>query len=178
LYKKIKLLFSYYGESVIAFVQEFQRNSLLTNVNLYFNNCLDSVLEIMTNLLPLFTNINSIGIDSKNSCRDVLDQLQCEYSELAIPMLTSARILFAKLFAVSTGKLNNYDFFILIISYNCRDTWFCDWLHLPREDGKSRVLFLCGFKHQGRSASHSHSHFISHVKKVCTINFALPNGDQ
>jgi hypothetical protein len=49
----------------------------------------------MTNFLPMFTNINAIDIDSKNS--DVLDQLQNEYSELAIPMFNSAHVLFAEL---------------------------------------------------------------------------------
>jgi hypothetical protein len=47
----------------------------------------------MTNFLPLFTNINSIQIGKF----DVLDQLQSEYSELAMPMFTSARVLLAKL---------------------------------------------------------------------------------
>jgi hypothetical protein len=45
----------------------------------------------MNNYLPLFTSINSIGIVNL----DVLDKLQCEYSELAIPLLTSAQILYS-----------------------------------------------------------------------------------
>jgi hypothetical protein len=88
LYKLDLLILSTFDESVIAFLQKFQQNSLLDNVNLYFNNCSDILLQIVANFLPLFANINSITIGNP----DVLDELQCEYSELAIP-LTSARIL-------------------------------------------------------------------------------------
>jgi hypothetical protein len=87
----IKVLFRNYNESVLAFLQKFQQNSLLDNVNLCFYDCLNVLLQMMT--LPLFTNINSIEINRSV----VLDQLQSEYFELAIPMLASARILIAKL---------------------------------------------------------------------------------
>jgi hypothetical protein len=48
----------------------------------------------MTNFLPLFTSIDTITITNS----DVLDKLQCEYSELAIaiPMLATARHLIAE----------------------------------------------------------------------------------
>jgi hypothetical protein len=65
-------------------------------VNLCFNDCPDFLM--MTNFLPLFTSINSIEICGDNSA--VLGQLQSEYSDeskLAIPLLTSARILLAEL---------------------------------------------------------------------------------
>jgi hypothetical protein len=88
----LKLLFSNFDEPVAAFLQQFQRNSLLTNVNLDFKDCLDFLPQIMTNFVPLFTNINSIEIDSDNLA--VLDQLQS--AELAIPMFTSARVLIAE----------------------------------------------------------------------------------
>jgi 4'-phosphopantetheinyl transferase EntD len=56
----------------------------------------------MTNFVPLFTNINSIGIDVDDDAHDsqvseVLNLIQNEHSKLAIPMLTSARVLCAKL---------------------------------------------------------------------------------
>jgi hypothetical protein len=68
----------------------------------------------MTNFMPLFTNINSIGISNHNS--DILVQLQNGYSELATPMLTSARLLLSEL--VSTSKLkhiNNHNFSFSVI---------------------------------------------------------------
>jgi hypothetical protein len=89
------ILFSNFDDPVIAFLQKFQRNSLFTNVNLNFYRCTDLMLHIMTNFVPLFASINSIRIDSDDS--DVLYQLQSEYSELAMPMLTSPRVLFARL---------------------------------------------------------------------------------
>jgi hypothetical protein len=55
----------------------------------------------MTNFVPLFTDINSIQILWGNL--PVLDKLQTEYSQLAIPMLASAQVLIAEL--VSTRKL-------------------------------------------------------------------------
>jgi hypothetical protein len=65
--------------------------------------------------MPLFTNINSIGISNHNS--DILVQLQNGYSELATPMLTSARLLLSEL--VSTSKLkhinNNHNFSFSVI---------------------------------------------------------------
>jgi hypothetical protein len=89
----MKILFSNFDKSVICFLQKFQQNSLLTNVNvcIQIHDHTDLLLQIVTNLMPLFTNINSIGIFNP----DVLDQLQCEYSELAIPMFTSVLVLLA-----------------------------------------------------------------------------------
>jgi hypothetical protein len=53
----------------------------------------DFLPQIMTNFVPLFTDINSIQISSGNLA--VVDQLQSNYSQLAIPMLKSARVLIA-----------------------------------------------------------------------------------
>jgi hypothetical protein len=47
-----------------------------------------------------------------------------------------------------------------IFSYNFNDSWYCDWLHIPREDGKPRILFLDGCKQHG---------LIEHIKKVWEI---------
>jgi hypothetical protein len=49
----------------------------------------------MTNFMPLFTNINSIANAIMNSA--VFDKLQNEYSDMAIPMFTSATLLLAEL---------------------------------------------------------------------------------
>jgi hypothetical protein len=44
----------------------------------------------MANLLPLFTNINSISLIGADA---PLPLLQNEYAELAMPMLASAKVL-------------------------------------------------------------------------------------
>jgi hypothetical protein len=152
-----KLLFSTFNASVIAFLQEFQPNSLLTNVNL---ECSEFLLQNMANFLPLVT-VNSIKFNSYDL--KLLDQVQCEYFELAIPLLTSARILIARL--VFTSKLLKKNF-----SYNCRDSWFSGWLNTPREDGKPRVLILGGYQDDEYDRfSHSHFYLIQYIKKVCKI---------
>jgi hypothetical protein len=107
---KLITLFSNYGECAVAFLQKLEQNSLLINVHLCFYFCSEYLLQIMTNFLPLFTSVNSIATENP----DVLDKLQSEYSELAIPMLTSAQHLITVL--VFTKKLykNNYIFYINI----------------------------------------------------------------
>jgi hypothetical protein len=70
-------------------MQEFQHNSLLTNVNLrfgYYN--LDCLPQFMAIFWPLFTNINSIKIEA-----GALDDMQCAHFDLAKPLLASARII-------------------------------------------------------------------------------------
>jgi hypothetical protein len=90
-----KSIFSNCDNAVIRFLQEFQRNSLLTNVNL---NLISSICnperfpQFMTNLWPLFTHIKAIKFDSAT-----LEAIQCEHFELAKPLLASARILHAEL---------------------------------------------------------------------------------
>jgi hypothetical protein len=109
----------------------------------------------MTNFLPLFTNISTINVNC-----DMLDLIQNEHAELAMPMLTATQVLLARLVsshALTRQKYNNHRFF----SYDKLDNWFCDWLHTPREDGNPRVLLLLGDE-----GSFSHSRFIRHVKKV------------
>jgi hypothetical protein len=69
----------------------------LTNGNLYFFKCHadhPQLVNFLTNVVPLLTNIESINIVNQT---DLLDHFQNEYSELAMPMLTSARVLHAKL---------------------------------------------------------------------------------
>jgi hypothetical protein len=119
----------------------------------------------MTIFLPLFTSINSIAIHSL----DVLDKLQCEYSELAIAIhiFTSAKYLITAL--VLTKKFIFAKIFIF--SYNCRDFWFCEWLHIPREDGKPRALYLSGYQEDRLPLSLYH--FIKHIIKACKIFIEL-----
>jgi hypothetical protein len=114
--------------------------------------------------MPLFANINSIKID--NSA--VFVRLQTDdYSELALPMFTSARVLLAK-FVFTIIYINNHKCFIF--SYNYLNNWYCDWLHIPREDGKPRILFLGVYNQDAKDSTLSH--FIKHIKKVivCLTN--------
>jgi hypothetical protein len=87
----ISPLFSSLDESVITFLKEFQSNSLLTNVNLTFYEGDDSAIvsTILTKILPLFDGITSINIRHA----EVLTLLGDEYSQIAKPMLKSARFL-------------------------------------------------------------------------------------
>jgi hypothetical protein len=158
---QIKLLFSYYDKSIIDFLRKFQQNSLLTNLNLSFYGCSD--WNIVFKFLPLITSTNSIAV--MNNSSDLLGELQNEYAEYAIPMLTSARIFIAVL--VFTKKKQKIIYIFNFISYNSNDGWFSDWLHIPREDGKPRILFLHGYN-RGECLS-SLSQFIKHIKKVCEI---------
>jgi hypothetical protein len=113
----------------------------------------------MTNLLPLFKSVNSMATEN----RDVLDKIQNDYSVLAIPMLTSARILITEL--IFTKKLHKIIIFI-IFSYNGHDIWYRDWLQIPREDGKPRILFICSNFLTGPLVS---SNFIKYIQTVCKI---------
>jgi hypothetical protein len=65
----------------------------LANVNLQFWHLkreTDSVLPFLTNVLPLFTSVNSIYCFGGE---DIISRLQNEYFQLAWPMMTSARFL-------------------------------------------------------------------------------------
>jgi hypothetical protein len=45
----------------MGFLQQFQMNSLLSNVNLQFYHCnVEDVLAFLTKVLPMITTINSI----------------------------------------------------------------------------------------------------------------------
>jgi hypothetical protein len=81
-----KLLFSYYDKSIIDFLRKFQQNSLLTNLNLSFYGCSD--WNVVFKFLTLVTSTNSIAVMNNS---DLLGELQYEYAEHAIPMLTSAQ---------------------------------------------------------------------------------------
>jgi hypothetical protein len=88
------------GDSVLSFLQEFQRNSLLTNANLDFSAIYPPRFpHFMTNIWPMLTTINSIKIEG-----DALDSIQCEHFDLAKPLLASARILHTK-FVFSVIKI-------------------------------------------------------------------------
>jgi hypothetical protein len=78
--------FSYFNQSVLGFLQEFHRKSLLTNVelNLVKTN-FDS--NALTQLVPLLTNINKLNLLFHI---DIEALIQKEYSKA---MLASARIL-------------------------------------------------------------------------------------
>jgi hypothetical protein len=80
---------SYYDQSVLGFLQKFNRNSLLTNVNLTLKGenrpKFDAMSEMMTQLLPSITSIESLTSECKQNNPALLQ----EHSD----MLTSARIL-------------------------------------------------------------------------------------
>jgi hypothetical protein len=69
-------------------------------VDLHFSYCLDFLPQIITNFVPLFTNVNSIEIGIGNLA--VLDQLQ--NAQLAIPMFKSARVLNTELVSLGNYK--------------------------------------------------------------------------
>jgi hypothetical protein len=81
----------------ICFLQEFQRMSMFANANVCFTQHKDkfeatALLTFMTNLGPiLFTNINSIAIHSSSILSLFTNNEQ--HSQLAMPMLASARVL-------------------------------------------------------------------------------------
>jgi hypothetical protein len=69
-------------------------------------------------------------------------------------------------YLLSWFLLENYIIIIISISsYNGRKLWFCDWLHIPREDGKPRVLILDDYNQHARLVTP----FIQLIKKVCKI---------
>jgi hypothetical protein len=110
---------------------------LLENVNLQFYQYkFGAVSASMANVLPFFTKINSIDVDT-----NMIALFQNEYSELAMPMLTSARVLQARFL---NFLLKNQ--IIMVFSCNLQHQHHCDfffrWLHTPREDKKSRILHL------------------------------------
>jgi hypothetical protein len=90
-------LFSHVDESAIDFLKEFQRNSLLTNVNIAFHpwNSSDWMLPFLTKVVPLFTSINCIDLYRHVWNSKIRIMLEEEYREEATPMLASARILWA-----------------------------------------------------------------------------------
>jgi hypothetical protein len=67
--------FSYFNQFVLGFLQEFQRNSLLTNVdlNLYKTN-VDS--DVLPQLLPLFISVESLNLFHI----DIVTLTEIEYS--------------------------------------------------------------------------------------------------
>jgi hypothetical protein len=67
-------------------MQELQRNSLLENVNLIFENSSDHLMEKLTTILPLIASIDSIELFDLALCKSA-------YSTLVKRMLKSARIL-------------------------------------------------------------------------------------
>jgi hypothetical protein len=60
----------------------------------------------MNFVLPLFTNINSVEVTDPH----MLKKFQNEYSELAIPMFTSARVLFIRLVGFHLKIIDNHKF--------------------------------------------------------------------
>jgi hypothetical protein len=114
------------GDSVLSFLQEFQRNSLLTNANLDFSAIYPPRFpHFMTNIWPMLTTINSIKIEG-----DALDSIQCEHFDLAKPLLASARILhtkfvfsvikIAKTCVVQWGRIKKRSFYFKITSMRIR----------------------------------------------------------
>jgi hypothetical protein len=77
----------------LAFLQELQRKSLFSYVNLQFLSHPKSrahvLLEIMNAVIPLFTNIETIEICGE----DIQATLQNEYPEEFKKLLTAARVL-------------------------------------------------------------------------------------
>jgi hypothetical protein len=74
---------------VVRFLQNFEHNSLFTNVTLYPNNS-DTMLAFLTTVMPLIASFDSIIIDK----HEILSLMLNEYSTMAMPMLKSARYLF------------------------------------------------------------------------------------
>jgi hypothetical protein len=94
-----KTPFSCFDNSIIGFLQEFRRKSLLSNVNLAFpyptqNYAPGALSAIMTNIMPLLatTSIISIFMDGI----DLMDLFLNEYSQVAMPIFASARSLHFK----------------------------------------------------------------------------------
>jgi hypothetical protein len=67
-------------------MQELQRNSLLENVNLIFEDRSDGLMEFLATILPLIASINSIALFD-------IDFFKSADRKLAKPMFESARIL-------------------------------------------------------------------------------------
>jgi hypothetical protein len=83
-----------FDSSTIGFLGEFQKNSLLSNVNLDFNRCnAEDVLAFLTKILPMITSINSIEALGRTSTNSLLGLLVNKFSSLSKTMLTSARVL-------------------------------------------------------------------------------------
>jgi hypothetical protein len=78
----------------VDFLQEFQINSLLVNVNLDFHHCTaDDVLAFLTKILPMITSINSVTALGQTRTYNLLGLLENKFPSLSKRMLTSARIL-------------------------------------------------------------------------------------
>jgi hypothetical protein len=89
--------FSYYDESVLGFLQEFRRNSMLTNVHLFLcgdnRRQLNAMNQMMPRLLPSITSIESLNTYDCYDHNAALFQAGFFKKELS-DMLTSARILY------------------------------------------------------------------------------------
>jgi hypothetical protein len=78
----------------MAFLEQFQMNSLFVNVNLDFYHCTaDDVLAFLTKILPMITSINSITAMGQTRTYNLLGLLENKFPSLSKRMLTSARVL-------------------------------------------------------------------------------------
>jgi hypothetical protein len=78
----------------MGFLQEFQLNSLLSNVNLEFYYCnADDLSVFLTKIQPMITSINSITAWGQTPTNNLLGLLNNKFSLLSKRMLTSARVL-------------------------------------------------------------------------------------
>jgi hypothetical protein len=88
--------FSYFDQSVLNFMQKFQQNGLLENVNLLFNKLSpkDIVQPVLCHLLPMINSINSIEVSDSTKLVDIYDAgNNKEIYELNIKMIEETRLL-------------------------------------------------------------------------------------
>jgi hypothetical protein len=99
--------FSYYDQSVLDFLQEFGRNSLLTNVHLFLYGenrpKIDAMSQMMTQFLPSITNIESL------IPYDCYDHNAALFQEELSDMMTSTRFIFGWSGFIPIVKLERTD---------------------------------------------------------------------
>jgi hypothetical protein len=103
--------FSWFDQTVSRLLEEFRRNSLLTNVNIYLHSvvCNPNVLfTFLRDIVPLTTSINLVDLNLLHD-RVAMGLFKGEYSKLAKPLFQSARVLICTWgFLNITSQINMY----------------------------------------------------------------------
>jgi hypothetical protein len=80
---------------VLSFIQKFQQNSLLNNVNLSFGQVQKHILQpVLSRLLPLFNGIVSVEVANSAQLADIYNAGNSkDFSGLTMNMMENARFL-------------------------------------------------------------------------------------
>jgi hypothetical protein len=87
--------FSYFDQSVLNFMQKFQQNGLLDNVQLLFDNLsVKDIQPVLCHILPLINGIVSIGVADGAQLAHIYDDANSkEIYELNMKMMEEPSFL-------------------------------------------------------------------------------------